>query len=722
MSNLIRKFERGIVCFFVGFGLLSGPSWALTPDEIAAAKNAAQTEGMGYGNAVRTGSTTTDPRTGAKTTLSTVKPDALINAGSTVGANNAWGTQYTGTVPASLTDKSTSTSLISVGNTARTTSVTGFTGYNSNRQDQANQSNYFLSRGPVVKPTISQTEPWLNSATASISSSAIDPRVCQPTPAADTPQKVSDNTCQETYSPYIVPCTSQGTGVSFELIPAPVTPATISSYSCPASSGNTTVVLSGSNCVSTTTTLSSATTNYTCPAGAVRTGTQCTLTTTSTYPAQVNYSCAAGTTLNGTSCVTTTTTTQPPITNYGCSTGQVLSGTNCVSTANQSATTNYYCPVGTGYLSGSTCILTNTYVATPNYACSAGATLNGTSCTTSTPVLQTTCNLGQTYTLSFTDATGMGSDSCQGGDAVWAQWVCNGATNPSIYMYTNSKSSGPKGAWVPNEGEAIVNIEGGCAAKFTNKTTCNNGTCTGNYQLILGTITGICPAGSIAFGASCIIPHVGVVQALPPYNLTEQSWGSSSRINVAGTFQTATTVINQSTVPATLTYSCPQGGTLSGTTCSSNAYTPASIAYTCPTNYTLSGTSCSSTSTTPATQTYSCNPGYTYNGSVCTQSTTSSTLATVSYSCPSGGVLSGTTCNVTNVATTIATVSYSCPAGAVLSGSTCTTTTVTTAAAKVNYSCPTGYTLSGTQCTGTASDKLVETSSNGCGPLEGLAN
>ena len=721
MSNLIRKFERGIVCFFVGFGLLSGPSWALTPDEIAAAKNAAQTEGMGYGNAVRTGSTTTDPRTGAKTTLSTVKPDALINAGSTVGANNAWGTQYTGTVPASLTDKSTSTSLISVGNTARTTSVTGFTGYNSNRQDQANQSNYFLSRGPVVKPTISQTEPWLTSATASISSSAIDPRVCQPIPAADTPQKVSDNTCQETYNPYIVPCTSQGTGVSFELIPAPVTAATISSYSCPASSGNTTVVLSGSSCVSTTTTLSSATTNYTCPTGAVRSGTQCTLTTTSTYPAQVNYSCAAGTTLNGTSCVKTTTTTQPPITNYGCSTGQVLSGTNCVSTANQSATTNYYCPVGTGYLSGSTCVLTNTYVATPNYACSAGATLNGTSCTTTVPVLQTTCNIGQTYTLNMTNTSGMDGDSCQGGDRVWAEWVCTGAENPAITMYTNSKPLGTVGGGVPNYGEAIVNIDGTCMARFTNTTVCAGGTCNGTYIMQIGSYDG-CSGGTYFPSSNLCLGASGVYSPSPIKVFNEKSYGSASRITASGTFQTATTVNQVTNVPATLSYSCPQGGTLSGTTCSSNAYTPASIAYTCPTNYTLSGTTCSSTSTTPATQTYSCNPGYTYNGSVCTQSTTSSTLATVSYSCPSGGVLSGTTCNVTNVATTIATVSYSCPVGAVLSGSTCTTTTVTTAAAKVNYSCPTGYTLSGTQCTGTASDKLVETSSNGCGPLEGLAN
>lgn len=631
MSSLIPKLKRGAVYFLVSLGLISGQSWALTAAEIAAARTAAQAEGTNYGNAARTGAGAADPRTGKTSTLTAIKPETLINTGATIGPSNVWGTEYTGIVPSSLTDKSSSASLISVGNSARGASVSGFTQYNNIRADQANQSNNFLSRGPVVKPSISPTEPWIAAAHVSMASTPLIDRVCQPTPPADTPAKTSENTCNETYVPYIVPCTSQGIGVDFELIPAPVIAADISSYSCPASSGNTMVFLSGNKCVSTTTTVSSATTNFTCPASAIRSGSQCTLTTTSTYPAKINYSCAAGTTLNGTSCVKTTTTTQPPVTNYGCSTGQVLSGSNCVSISSQSATVSYSCI--SGRLNGSTCTTVSTSEA-----------INRPSCEAYGPKY----TLLTSKVLNQSGFPGFPESSCILNEYVYLWDPQEVIVHPPYIMYN----------WASNDPESVA---------YDPPTVGR-----GDWVYV---------ASYYVYGDK---PHAG--------------WF------------------------APIVATCPAGSTLSGTTCKSVSNIPASIAYTCPSTYTTSGSTCTKTSTTPATQTYSCSPGYTFNGSVCTQSTSSSNPATVSYSCPAGGILSGSKCNVSNVATTIATISYSCPASAVLSGSTCITKSVTTAAATVNYSCPTGYTLSGTQCTGKTSDKLVQTSSNGCGSLEGLSN
>lgn len=866
MLKIIPEFKRGALVFLVGLGVVSGQSWAQTAEEVAAnaaARTAAQGEGKTFGNAARRGGPVTDPRTGIRREFDTLKPQTLTETGTKVGADNVWGVQYTGTVPDSLTEKAGGTSLISIGNTARSESVNGFTKYNNIRADQANQSNYFLSRGPVKKPTISPTEPWISASHASIASTPLVERVCKPTPPADTPAQISENTCEETYVPYIVPCTSQGVGVSFTVKPGPVVPANITSYSCPPSSGNTTTVLSGSSCTSTTTTTNDAQTNYTCPAGTglpSSTGSQCILNTTSYYPAkltyactgayagftvsgttcsktypkttvnlianltyscpsgtvmntvggvkkcepaaansvtpaQVNYSCPAGTTLNGTSCVSTSVVSQPPTTNFGCTAGQVMSGNNCIATANQSATSNYYCPAGKGTLSGQTCVLSSTYPAITNYACTPGATLNGTNCTTTTPVLQTTCNIGQKYTVNMTNTTGMGNDACQGGDAVWAEWTCNGVSNPTITMNTNSKYLGTVGSTVSNYGESLVNIDGVCTARFTNTTICNNGTCNGSYVMQIGTIER-CPYGGIYNGANqCALQnsqgdgeYITTFYAAAPETFQERSFGSASSIGASATFQTATTVNTTTAVPATLTYTCPQGGKLTGSTCSQDSSSPASIAYTCPPDYTLSGTACSKTSTTPATQTLVCNPGYTYNGSVCLQSTTSIVAATVSYSCAAGGVLSGTTCTTATssgvsvpatenwsctaptilegtscvrpsytesfpntatpsyscpntygpntlgvtligsqckadfVYTSIAAVSYSCPTGSVLVGASCNSKTVTTAGAKPNYACQTGFTLSGSQCTGKATDQLVETEPNGCGPLEGLSN
>ena len=91
----------------------------------------------------------------------------------------------------------------------------------------------------------------------------------------------------------------------------------------------------------------------------------------------------------------------------------------------------------------------------------------------------------------------------------------------------------------------------------------------------------------------------------------------------------------------TTTYSCPNGGTLSGTTCTVTTYTCdegtldgttcKKQGYTCPNGGTLNGTKC-------VKQEYTCNEG-TLNGTKCVKQ---------GYTCPKGGILNGTTCILKN--------------------------------------------------------------------------
>lgn len=105
------------------------------------------------------------------------------------------------------------------------------------------------------------------------------------------------------------------------------------------------------------------------------------------------------------------------------------------------------------------------------------------------------------------------------------------------------------------------------------------------------------------------------------------------------------------------------------------------------------------TGTVPATVTFSCPSGWTLSGNTCTQSTSTTIAATVTgYSCPLGYSLTGSTCSQATTVTSAATPNYGCPAGWALSGSNCSYSV----AASPVFSCPSGFTLSGTTCSGTS--------------------
>ena len=190
-------------------------------------------------------------------------------------------------------------------------------------------------------------------------------------------------------------------------------------------------------------------------------------------------------------------------------------------------------------------------------------------------------------------------------------------------------------------------------------------------------------------------------------------------------------------------YSCPSGGSLSGTKCTTSSSYSASYSsgyYYCPSGYTSSGSgssmTCTKTTTTDASatyylscvfrdtgevsmyhflsyntysecinagedrcvddaliHTYSCDASYscssgTLSGSSCiTTSSTSASYSSGYYYCSSGGTRSGTTCTKTSsYSATYNEGSYYCPSGYTSSGSgssmKCT-----------KYTCPSGYTL-----------------------------
>jgi len=147
------------------------------------------------------------------------------------------------------------------------------------------------------------------------------------------------------------------------------------------------------------------------------------------------------------------------------------------------------------------------------------------------------------------------------------------------------------------------------------------------------------------------------------------------------------------------TYDCPDGGTLSGTTCNRIAITYLTPVYDCPDGGTVSGKKCLVTSTTSINPTYSCPNGGTLSGTTCNITSSSSTSPT--YVCTNGSLIGGV-CKIVTIDKKAPT--YSCNNG-VLSGKTCITTSVLTE--QVDYECATGYKRVGTMCIRTTTSSSI---------------
>lgn len=172
-----------------------------------------------------------------------------------------------------------------------------------------------------------------------------------------------------------------------------------------------------------------------------------------------------------------------------------------------------------------------------------------------------TCNIGQQYSMTLTDNTGMGGDSFNGGDVLTANWICTTDDQPSIVLGTNSKNAGWVSAAVQNNEHVAVNINDGSiipvgtvipglgsgiwaslipAVDFINTTNCINGQCVGTYVMRIGLVLPIisgqtCTPGLDENGNPISVCVGNVVGSF----FQEQSFGAASRITVGGSFSMA---------------------------------------------------------------------------------------------------------------------------------------------------------------------------------------
>ena len=96
---------------------------------------------------------------------------------------------------------------------------------------------------------------------------------------------------------------------------------------------------------------------------------------------------------------------------------------------------------------------------------------------------------------------------------------------------------------------------------------------------------------------------------------------------------------------AQYSYSCPYGGSLSGTTCYTSSSYGATPNYSCPSGYSRSGTTCYKDESKAATPNYTCPSGWTRSGTTCSRTLTQN--ADVYYTCDSGDSRNGQTCTHT---------------------------------------------------------------------------
>ncbi|MGN1371331.1 MAG: hypothetical protein ACI4XM_03565 [Candidatus Coprovivens sp.] len=402
---------------------------------------------------------------------------------------------------------------------------------------------------------------------------------------------------------------------------------------------------------------------YTCPDGYTKNGTKCTKKTTGatidatpvynpdtveTTDAKFNY--------NGSYTIYADPIKTKVDTDISCPTGYTLNGAYCIKYTDATEVkgeTTYTCP--SGYTkNGTKC--TKSYDATykagaTTYTCPNGGTLNGTKCvltTTATSNTEYTCPSG--YTKNGTScykvytATSKTSYTCPNGGSL------SGTKCVTSSSY-NATASTVYGSWV-SQGTKYYTSAGQAYTGDTSK------------LVYVGKITGA------ACGSPC----------------------GNSGIWYKYTYYTRS---------KTTKYTCPNGGSLSGTKCvtSSSYNATANTTYTCPNGGTQSGGKCTLTANATANTTYTCPSGYTRNGTTCTKTydATANTGAG-SYTCPNGGTLNGSKCIVTIDATpTTGATTYSCPTGYTYNETLkkCEYKITATITDVYEYSCPTGYTKSG---------------------------
>lgn len=372
---------------------------------------------------------------------------------------------------------------------------------------------------------------------------------------------------------------------------------------------------------------------------------------------------------------------------------------------------SYTCPNG-GTLKDGVCYVygNNSYKATEvtstSLYCPNGGTLKDGKCYTS-----------KEESHSATEITSKGTYYCPNGGTLEGK-VCKLSSNETYTAYTKTLYEG--GYYCPNGGELY-------GSKCYVEDSYND------YET--PTVKYTCPSGYTLSGTKCI---KSVTTNGSTYNATKKTTNSTSYNATLGAKQysnkTYTTkpsgytcktgsqyiCTSSSNCPGYVTvytscykqgYSCPNGGTLSGSKCIVSGKTT----YSCPNGGTLTGTVCkvegkTTTVSESATKDYTCPTGYKLSDTKCykkvydeySYKATWEDEETVKY-CDSGDTLKGNKCYTTkdktyNASLTTGKTTYTCPSGERLDGKTCykTVSSVYNASKTTGnktYTCPNGGTL-----------------------------
>lgn len=603
-----------------------------------------------------------EPKYTANVLVTTGSSPSTPSASQPYGNGNVWGTatplQPAPNLPV-MSSASSSLSPVAVGNNARNTSVSNVdtrrlatgSAYSSNRDDQADEASYFLTKNPILKPTVSPTDEYVISAHSGIKPGATTPApngtACTNTASTPPISPATNKTCQDKYTSYVVIC-SEDVKLSAEETPAPPIPATITGYSCtnggvltPPSAGGGAPDTGGATgsgspsdaggtpttpptCTTTSTTSTDATTHLTCPEGAVidTEANTCTITTETVNAATAVYSCPNDYVLSGTDCQKGINTNFAADLHYTCPNGGELSADNqaCVMTfaSVTVATQSYYCPPPTTLNDdGKTCSDKTSSTNDPiiTYNCPLGATLSeANQCiTTNSTYTLATATYSCPPNSTPSDATGQTCDStiittnsseirltCLDGETQVATWE-NGAIK--INCETVTSTTTPATESLGCLGDAKL-VNGSCETTSVGLS--------GNTP----TVTSTCPDGSTPTAAGC-------------------------------TGQGPDTI-----VLAIATYSCKDGSTPTNGYCSGSATTTHAVIthYTCPANTVkvptlrngVAGVDCQSATTTINPSQYG---GYCLNGGTLSQDGTkceklvpviSSNIPKATVSCTTG--------------------------------------------------------------------------------------
>ncbi|MDP1852063.1 MAG: hypothetical protein Q8K48_06590 [Candidatus Planktophila sp.] len=370
---------------------------------------------------------------------------------------------------------------------------------------------------------------------------------------------------------------------------------------------------------------------------------------------------------------------------------------------------------GAYFINTFTTIGTST-ISTIGLGCAEGDTLSGSTCTNVVSIAGTNsasrCPAG-----SYEDPNDVGKCILEGGSISAGSTVTPNYSCPNGYgLTTTIGQSIPECVTAGTTYAATVSTIKTCPSGGTlvNNDCVTSSTYVSQNYTATTTVFRTCPNGGTLGGTTCYVSGGSVVRAYQGTSYgTPSGYYCSGQDFLAGDtcYTTGGTLISSYTATTTLTWACPDGYFPYFSECW-NGYQTASHYYitnvSCPNGGTLSGTTCNvysvSTSYSASvtwTTSYYCPEGGDISGTTCTiysQPTSyESTLQQGTSTCPNGGTLNGTICingytQAGQTYTAIVTTNYSCPNGGTLTSTNCVYQTSTiTIIIKYSGSCPTNY-------------------------------